>query len=142
MALASGAADKAGQQAWARLSALVRRSFQRGQGQSPEAPAVSSGEAELERLEEAPNDPARRQAAQALSAALAARAAEDPDFDAALQQWHEQVRPVRTGDGDVNVTISGGEFHGPQSVVRDVYGVPTVTPPPPSPGAGTPPGGE
>ncbi|MFC8596524.1 hypothetical protein [Streptomyces atroolivaceus] len=134
VALAGGAGSEAGQQAWTGLSALVRRPFRRGQGDSPEALAVSSGEAELTRLAEAPADQAR---AQALSTALAVRAVLDADFSAGLQRWHEQARLVRTGDGEVHNTISGGTFSGLVLQGRDISGV-SSTPLPPPP---TPPGG-
>ncbi|MFF3402169.1 hypothetical protein ACFYW6_27100 [Streptomyces sp. NPDC002659] len=136
VALATGTGGEVGRQAWAWLSSLVRRPSQLGQG-TPDTAPVSSGEAELTRLEEAQADPAREQAAQALSTALATRAAVDPDFAADLQRWHEHVGLVRTGDGDVHIEISGGTFYGPNISARDVSGVSTVTPPPPSPGTGT-----
>ncbi|WP_405775746.1 hypothetical protein [Streptomyces sp. NBC_01538] len=137
-ALAGGAGGEVGRQAWAGLSALVRRPFQRGQGESPDAPAVSSGEAEVARLEEDPTDPAR---AQALSTALAVRAALNADFSAGLQRWHEQAKLVRTGDGAVHNQISGGTFSGPVVQGRDFSGLSFTTPPPPpaTPGGGTPP---
>ena len=130
LALAGGAGGEVGRQAWAGLSALVRRPFRHGHDDSPDTPAVGSGEAELARLEEAPADPAR---AQALSTALAARAALDADFRNDLQQWHEQAKPVRTGDGDVHNTISGGAFHGPVVQGRDFSGISFTTPPPATP---------
>ncbi|AKH85608.1 hypothetical protein AA958_28965 [Streptomyces sp. CNQ-509] len=137
-ALAGGAGSEAGRQAWTGLSALVRRPFRCGQGDSPEAPAISSGEAELTRLAEAPTDPAR---AQALSTALAVRAVLDADFSAGLQRWHEQARLVRTGDGEVHNTISGGTFSGPVLQGRDFSGVSSTPLPPPAtaPGVSTPP---
>ncbi|MFE9636993.1 hypothetical protein [Streptomyces sp. NPDC006463] len=138
VALAGGAGGEVGKQAWAGLSALVRRPFRHGQGESPEAPVVGSGEAELARLEQAPDDPTR---AQALSDTLAARAAADPDFSAGLQRWwHEQVTLVRTGDGNVDNEISGGTFHAPVIQSRDPNISFSNPPPPPStPGTGTPP---
>ncbi|MFD3622848.1 hypothetical protein ACFWWT_48685 [Streptomyces sp. NPDC058676] len=138
-ALAGGAGGEIGRQAWAGLSALVRRPFRRGQDESPDVPAVSSGETELAELEEAPADPAR---AQALSTALAVRATLDTDFHSGLQRWHEQAKLVRTGDGEVHNTISGGTFHGPALQGRDFSNVSFTTPhlpPPAAPGSGTPP---
>ncbi|MCX5355536.1 hypothetical protein [Streptomyces mirabilis] len=140
VALATGTSSEAGRRAWDGLSALVRRSFWRGQESSNTA-AVSSGEGELTRLEQASTDPARDEAAQALSTALAARADVDPDFSADLQQWRDHVRLVRTGDGDVHIKITGGKFYGPTVWARDVDRISFDTPPPPSPGAGTPPQG-
>ncbi|SOF02488.1 hypothetical protein SAMN05446589_9642 [Streptomyces sp. OV198] len=130
-ALAGGAGGEVGRQAWAGLSALVRHPFQRGDGTTPGAPAVSSGEAELARLEEAPADPAR---AQALSTALAVRAALDVEFSAGVQRWHEQARLVRTGDGAVHNQISGGTFSGPVVQGRDFSNIAFTTAPSPQPG--------
>jgi hypothetical protein len=128
-ALAGGAGGEVGRQAWAGLSSLVRRPFQRSQEAAGRS-AVSSGEAELTRLEHAPADPAR---AQALSTALAVRAAVDADFQTRLQQWHEQARLMRTGDGDVHNEISGGTFYGSPVQGRDFSGVSITNPPPISP---------
>lgn len=128
-ALAAGAGGELGRQAWVGLTTLVRRPFTRGQGESAQASAVSSGEAELVRLQEAPGDTAR---AQALSTALAVRAAVDAEFSSGLRQWHEQAKLVRTGDGDVHNTISGGTQHGPVLQGRDFSGLSfTASPPPP-----------
>ncbi|WP_371749274.1 hypothetical protein [Streptomyces sp. NBC_00280] len=113
----------------------MRRPFGHGREEADRAPEVASGQAELDRLEEAPEDAAR---AQALSTALAARATADAEFSASLQQWHEQARLVRTGDGDVHNTISGGTFqHGPVVQGRDFSGLTfTTTAPPPAPDSG------
>jgi hypothetical protein len=131
-ALAGGAGGELGRQAWVGLTTLVRRPFTRGHGESAQAPAVSSGETELVRLHEAPGDAAR---AQALSTALAVRAAVDAEFCSGLHQWHEQAKLVRTGDGDVHNTVSGGTQHGPVLQGRDFSGLSfTTTPsPPPAP---------
>ncbi|GAX57892.1 hypothetical protein [Streptomyces olivochromogenes] len=136
-ALAGGAGGEAGRQVWAGLSALVRRPFQRVE-YGAQTPAVSSGEAEVAALGQAPADPAR---AQALSTALAVRAAVDSDFHASLQEWYGQAKLVRTGDGDVNNTISGGTQNGPVLQGRDFSRISFTTPPPPSSslGDGTPP---
>jgi hypothetical protein len=124
-ALAGGAGGEIGRQAWAGLTALVRRPFRRDAGE--EAPAVSSGEAELARLEQ---DPADQQQAQALSTALAARAALDADFRTGLEAWQEQAKLMNTGDGTVHNTISGGTQHGPVLQGRDFSGLSFTTPPP------------
>ncbi|MDT0483806.1 hypothetical protein [Streptomyces doebereineriae] len=124
-ALASGAAGEVGKQAWTSLGALVRRPFG-GSDQAEPRPGVSSGEAELVGLQQDPADPVR---AQALSAALAVRAALDADFATALQQWSEHARLVRTGDGDVRNEISGGTFNGPVLQGRDFSGISFNTPP-------------
>ncbi|MER5466248.1 hypothetical protein ABT010_37515 [Streptomyces sp. NPDC002668] len=129
VALAGGVGGEVGRQAWAGLSTLVRRPFQRGQD-TADGSAASSGEMELARLERAPADLAR---AQALSTALAVRAALDADFQAGMQRWHEQAKLVRTGDGEVHNEISGGTFHGPAVQGRDFSGVSFTNPPlPPS----------
>ncbi|MET8454399.1 hypothetical protein [Streptomyces sp. NPDC005209] len=129
-ALAGGAGGELGRQAWAGLTTLVRRPFTRGQDESAQAPAISSGETELVRLREAPGDAAR---AHALSTALAVRAAVDAGFSSGLQQWHEQAKLVRTGDGDVHNTISGGTQYAPVLQGRDFSGLSFTTPAPPPP---------
>ncbi|MFF3612757.1 hypothetical protein [Streptomyces sp. NPDC002580] len=114
-ALAGGAGGEVGQQAWAGLSALVRRRpFHRDSG--GQTPTVSSGEAELVHLAADPDDQSR---AQALSTALAVRAAVDGDFRTQLAVWLEQAKLVRTGDGAVTNTISGGAQSGPVLQGRD-----------------------
>ncbi|MFE7776858.1 hypothetical protein ACFU5O_23800 [Streptomyces sp. NPDC057445] len=125
-ALAGGAGGEAGRQAWAGLSALVRRPFVRGEGAAEGSETVSA-EAELAELERAPADPAR---AHALSTALAVRAALEADFRTGLQQWHERAKLVRTGDGEVHNTISGGTFNGPALQGRDFSGISFASPPP------------
>ncbi|MFD4509414.1 hypothetical protein [Streptomyces sp. NPDC058457] len=130
-ALAGGAGGEIGRQLWAGLSALVHRPFrQRDSGQGD---AISSGETELAALVRAPGDAAR---AQALSTALAVRAALDPDFGTDLQEWHEEAQLVRTG-GEVHNEISGGTFHGTVQQGRDFSGL-TLTSPPPATGPRTP----
>ncbi|MER5402629.1 hypothetical protein [Streptomyces sp. NPDC002599] len=114
-ALAGGVGGEAGRQAWAGLSALVRRPSQHDQDTAGGS-AVSSGEAELFRLEQAAADLAR---AQALSTALAVRAAVDADFQAGLQRWHQQAKLVHSSASEVHNEISGGTFHGPVAMGRD-----------------------
>ncbi|MFI1928078.1 MULTISPECIES: hypothetical protein [unclassified Streptomyces] len=123
-ALAGGAGGELGRQAWAGLTALVRRPFRRDAGE--EAPMVSSGEAELARLE---LDPVDQQQAQALSTALAVRAVLDTDFRTGLEDWQEQAKLVSTGDGTVHNTISGGTQHGPVLQGRDFSGLSFTTHP-------------
>ncbi|WP_344366698.1 hypothetical protein [Streptomyces gobitricini] len=127
-ALAGGVGGEVGRQTWAGLSALVRRPFQSGRG-SGQVSAVSSGEAELVALGQAPADVTR---AQALSTALAVRAAVDDEFGDGLRQWHEQAKLVRTGDGEVINMISGGTQNGPVVQGRDFSGI-SITTAPPSP---------
>ncbi|WP_316756568.1 hypothetical protein [Streptomyces herbicida] len=128
-ALAGGAGGEVGRQAWAGLTELVRRPFRReGSGR---ATAVSSGEPELVRLAGDPGDQGR---AQALSTALAVRAALDEDFRTGLAAWAEQAELVRTGDGAVTNTISGGTQYGPVVQGRDFSSLTfTATSPPPRP---------
>ncbi|MEG3626862.1 hypothetical protein [Streptomyces poriticola] len=135
-ALAGGVGGELGRQAWAGLSALVRLPFRRGQADA-DAPRVSTGEPELTALGQAPDDRAR---AQALSAALAARASLDPGFDSRLRQWHEGARLIPTEVGDVRNSISGGSQYGPVLQGRDFSGISfsTQPPPPPAPEGGTP----
>lgn len=129
-AIAGGAGGEAGRQAWVGLGALVRRPFRHDADAA--TPAVSSGELELAALGQTPADLAR---AQALSTALAVRAAVDADFRSGLAAWQEQAKLVRTGDGDVSNTISGGTQHGPVLQGRDFSGISFTTPPPPAPPA-------
>ncbi|MFD4335870.1 hypothetical protein ACFWPP_01400 [Streptomyces anulatus] len=130
-ALAGGAGGEVGRQVWAALTALVRRPFGRGEADGDNAPVVSSGEAELTRLGQAPSDLER---AQALSTALAVRAALDSDFRTGLEHWRQQAKLVRTGDGEVRNEISGGSQYGPVMQGRDFSGFSFTTPPlPPAP---------
>ncbi|AQT70555.1 MULTISPECIES: hypothetical protein [Streptomyces] len=133
VALAGGVAGEVGRQAWAGLGALVRRPFGRG---GEQAPAVSSGEAELTRLAADPEDQAR---AQALSTALAVRAAVDEDFRVLLAVWQEQAASVRAGGGAVTNVVSGGTQNGPVLQGRDFTHTSftaAAAPPAPSGGAG------
>ncbi|MCX4763901.1 hypothetical protein OG562_23645 [Streptomyces sp. NBC_01275] len=111
-ALAGGAGGEMGRQAWAALSELLRRPFGRQAG------APAPGEAELVALGEAPGEPAR---AEALSGALAARAAVDPEFAAALDSWRGRI-PALT-EGSVTNTVSGGAQYGPVIQGRDFSGI-------------------
>jgi hypothetical protein len=77
------------------------------------------------RLTESPGDAAR---AQALSTALAVRAALDAEFHAALQRWRELAEPLDTGN--VHNEISGGTFSGPVIQGRDFSGININTSPP------------
>lgn len=110
-----------GRQAWDGLSALVRRPFWHGPATTDDTavPALSSGAVELVALEQAPTDPAR---GHTLSTVLAVRAALDPDFRAGLQQWHEQAKLLRTGEGETHNTISGGSQYGAVVQGRDFSG--------------------
>lgn len=123
-ALAGGAGGEAGRQAWAGLSSLVRRPF--GRSRNTDAPAASSGEAELAQLAEAPDDTAR---AQALSTALAVRATLDADFQASLRRWCASAELL--GTGDIHNEIKGGRFAGPVLQGRDFSSISFTTPPSP-----------
>ncbi|MCX5559559.1 hypothetical protein OG219_26650 [Streptomyces sp. NBC_00038] len=118
VALAGGAGGEVGRQAWTGLTALVRRPLRRGEDGRGSS-VFSSGEAELVRLGQAPGDASR---AQALSTALAVRAAMDEDFHALLRQWYEGAKLVRTGDGGTHNTVTGGTFSGPVLQGRDFSG--------------------
>ncbi|GAA3140032.1 hypothetical protein GCM10017687_65810 [Streptomyces echinatus] len=131
-ALVGGVGGEAGRQAWASLTALVRRPF-RGDGDAAgDAPQVSAGLDELARLEENPADPAR---AQALSTALAVRAALDADFRRSLEAWHEQAKRAHTGGGTVHNEVKGGNQYGPvvmgQNFSNLSFGSPAAAPAPP-----------
>ncbi|MFE5678656.1 hypothetical protein ACFQ7B_28145 [Streptomyces erythrochromogenes] len=132
-ALAGGVAGEVGRQTWTALGALVRRPFGRGGGNTP---SVSSGEPELTSLATDPGDQGR---AQALSTALAVRAAVDEDFRAGLAAWQEQAALVRTGDGAVTNLVSGGTQNGPVLQGKDFTNLTfnaAPVPPPASGGAG------
>lgn len=131
VALVGGAGGELGRQAWSGLSALVQRPFRRGE-EAGQAPVVSSGAAELVALQQAPGDEAR---AQALSTALAVRAAVDAEFRTGLERWHEQAKLAQTGAGDTKNTVSGGTQYGPVLQGRDFSGLSFTTPPPPTPPA-------
>ena len=129
-ALAGGAGGELGRQTWASLTALVRRPFTQGQREPLSDATVSSGQAELDRLQAEPHNTAL---AQALSMALTARTACDASFSAGLHQWYEQAKLVRTGDGEAHNTVSGGNQYGPVIQGRDFSGLSfTTTPTPPT----------
>ncbi|MGV9315505.1 hypothetical protein ACWDR0_25475 [Streptomyces sp. NPDC003691] len=69
-------------------------------------------------LSETPGEQAR---AEALSGALAARAAVDPEFAAALDSWRGRVPALV--EGSVTNTVSGGTQHGPVIQGRDFSGI-------------------
>ncbi|MGW1072263.1 hypothetical protein [Streptomyces sp. NPDC002537] len=116
-ALAGGAGGELGRQMWAGLRALVSRPVRDGRD---DGVVVASGATELAALTEDPLDPGR---AQALSVALAVRAALDAGFRTELEQWHDRARAVRTGDGEVSNSISGGIQYGHVVQGRDFTGL-------------------
>ncbi|MET8861210.1 hypothetical protein ABZW95_34310, partial [Streptomyces sp. NPDC004579] len=63
----------------------------------------------------------------------AVRAAVDENFRTRLVDWQAQAKLVRTGDGAVTNTISGGTQNGPVVQGRDFSNLTFTTPPPPSP---------
>ncbi|RST09520.1 hypothetical protein E2C00_01750 [Streptomyces sp. WAC05374] len=83
-------------------------------------------------------DPGDQGRAQSLSTALAVRAAVDEDFRTRLAAWQERAALVRTGDGAVTNTISGGTQNGPVVQGRDFSGLTFTTLPPPAPFPGDP----
>ena len=80
-------------------------------------PAVSSGEAELAALQQAPDDQAK---AQALARSLVARAETDPDFHQALANWWGQASQVQAGRDNTTSIITGGTFSAPVYQGRDM----------------------
>lgn len=117
-ALAGGAGGELGREAWAALTALVRRPRNRT-GVDRSGPS-GGGESELLRLADAPGDQA---AAEALSAALTQRARSDPAFDIDLTQWGQRSAPLTAEWGAVHNSVSGGIFHGPVIQTRDISGL-------------------
>ncbi|MDJ0386076.1 hypothetical protein [Streptomyces sp. G-G2] len=125
VALAGGAGGELGRQAWAGLGAVVRRPFRREDG--GQALAISSGEVELERLDEEPADQGR---AQALSMALAVRAAVDADFRDSLAAWLERAAWVQ--DSGAVTNTASGTHNGPVVQGRDFTNLTFTTAPPPT----------
>ncbi|EGX59652.1 hypothetical protein SZN_11913 [Streptomyces zinciresistens K42] len=101
-ALAGGVGGEVGRQAWLALTTMVRRPFQRSA--APEEVEISSGEAELELLAQAPADPLR---AQALAVALGMRAALDAEFRTGLAEWRPSAEEAAS-QAQVHNEISGG----------------------------------
>lgn len=139
LAIVSGAGGELGTQLWAGVAELVRRPFRRRQAAmdaaAPVAAPSPSGEAELLALQRAPADEGR---AVALAEVLLARAGADAKFRRALEGWWEQASLMRTGEGNVSNTITGGVQHGPVLQGRDfsnvTFGAARAAPPsvPPS----------
>ncbi|WBO69506.1 hypothetical protein [Streptomyces camelliae] len=127
VAVAGGAGGELGRQAWSGLSALVQRPFRCG-ADTGQVPVVSSGAPELVALQQAPADEGR---AQALSTALAVRAAIDGEFRGGLERWHEQAMLTQAEEGDTRNTVSGGTQYGPVLQGRDFSGFTFTTSPPP-----------
>lgn len=116
VALAGGAGGEIGREAWAGLVRLVRLPFRRDGGD--DGSAGGSGEAELARLAEEPGDESR---AQALSTALAVRAALDAEFRAGLRTWQEELPPLPRDGADSVTNIVSGQVHGPVVQGRDFH---------------------
>jgi len=134
-AVAGGVGGALGAQAWAGISALVRRPFRRDRPGGAGV-AVPSGEAELAALQQAPDD---QQRGLDLAEVLVARAQADGGFKEAMEAWWAQASQVRIS-GDVTSTISGGTFHGPVLQGRDFTGLTfgSLAVPPPAPPAHDP----
>jgi hypothetical protein len=130
LAVVTGASEALGGQLWAGVLSLVRRPSRHKIASGTEI-AVSSGEAEVAALQQAPAD---RQSAVALAEVLLARADADEGFRLALAGWWEQAEPVRAAIGNVANTISGGTQQGPVLQGRDfshlTFGAPAPAPPP------------
>ena len=125
LAAITGASEALGGQLWSGVVSLVRRPLHHRTAAGKEV-AVSSGEAELAALQQAPADKAK---AVALAGRLLERAAADGEFSRALQQWWEHAAPVRDQFGvTVTNTISGGSQQGPvlqgQSFTNITFGAP------------------
>jgi hypothetical protein len=116
LAVISGASGELGTQLWAGVWALVHRPFRRRAPAGQAAATPSAGNAELAALEQ---NPADEQRAAALAEVLIARASADIEFRQALQSWWDQARTLRTGDGNITNTISGGTQQGPVLQGRD-----------------------
>jgi hypothetical protein len=116
LAVVSGASGELGTQLWASVSALVHRPFRHRAPGDQAAAAPPTGNAELVALEQ---NPADEQRAAALAEVLIARASADIEFRQALQNWWDQARMLRTGDGNIANTISGGTQQGPVLQGRD-----------------------
>jgi hypothetical protein len=133
LAIVSGAGTQLGTQLWEGVVSLVRRPFRRkaAGGDAAAAAVLSSGEAELAALQQAPGD---QQKAVALADALLARSGADDEFRHALESWWQQAEPIRANIGNATNVISGGTQHGPVLQGRDFSNI-TFGAPPPSPPA-------
>jgi hypothetical protein len=118
LAIVTGVAEDVGSKLWGSITTLVRRPFTHPQGNGT-VELVGSGAAELAALERSPHD---EQRALALARALLARAGADDAFRQELEAWWAQAESLRTGDGGVTNTISGGTQHGPVFQGRDFTG--------------------
>lgn len=108
--IAGSAGGTLGSQAWAEVSALLRRPSRPAGAATGITAGLPLGLAELSALEQAPAD---KQQAVALAEVLVARSAADAEFRQALEAWWEQASQFRIGGGDVANTISGGTQYGP-----------------------------
>lgn len=115
LAIVSGAGGELGTRLWDGAVELVRRPFHRPAPGDSSAP-MPTGDAELAALE---RDPADERKAVALAAALVARADTDAEFRQALENWWERASLVRTSEGNVTNSISGGAQQGPVLQGRD-----------------------
>ena len=126
LAIVSGAGSQLGVQLWESVVSLVRRPFHR---KAAAVLQVSSGEAEVAALQQAPSDQSK---ALALAEALLARSVADEEFRRALESWWQQAEQIRDSIGNTTNAISGGIQHGPVLQGRDFSNI-TFGAPPPSP---------
>jgi hypothetical protein len=125
-AVAGGAGGALGAQAWATVSALVRRPFHH-HPDARDSTAPVTGAAELAALED---NPADQQRALALAEVLLARAKVDGGFRQGLEGWWAQASQIQI-EGDVTSTVSGGTFYGPVLQGRDFTDLTFGSPAPP-----------
>ena len=117
LSIFGGVGGKLGEQLLAGMSALVRWPFHcPAVEEGPSSALMSSGQAELTALKQAPDD---RERAVALAEVLVRRAGSDSAFQLALEGWWQQAAPIRAGVGNVTNVISGGDQHGPVLMGRD-----------------------
>ncbi len=129
-AIAGGAGGALGSQAWAGLSALVRRPVRRDRAADGATAPLPSGSAELTALDQVPTDEGR---AVALAEVLITRADGDGEFRKALDTWWEQASQILIS-GEVTNTVSGGIQYGPVLQGRDFSGLTFGSPAGPPPG--------
>jgi hypothetical protein len=125
LAITSGAAGEAGSKLWDAIVTLVRRPFTHQRTESA-TESIASGTAELTALEATPHDGER---AVALAQALLARSDADSAFRQELEAWWAQTKSLRTGDGSITNTITGGVHHGPVFQGRDFTNISFGGPP-------------
>jgi hypothetical protein len=116
LAVVTGTSEALGSRLWAGMASLVRRPPRNKHDYGHETAVVSSGEAELAALEQAPGD---KDKALALAEKLMARADADSKFRQGLAAWWRQAEPIRVSIWGITNTISGGIQQGPVLQGRD-----------------------